>query len=209
MPKTTFINLNEEKKNRLIAASFEEFSKEAYNNASINRIIKKANIPRGSFYMYFTDKEDLYFHLMSEYKKLNFSKAKDFLINNNGDIIKAFKDMFNYIVEDVLNKEDSEFFKRVILNMDYIMENKILRKEYDTKEHSKEEIFKHIDKSILNIESEYDLFNMLNTIMILSIHKLIEIIRHKEHKDIIHKTYNRQMELLSKGFYKEVKNENI
>ena len=42
-----------------------EFSKNNYKTASINKICKKANIPKGSFYQYFTDKLDLYVYIMS------------------------------------------------------------------------------------------------------------------------------------------------
>ena len=36
----------------------------------MNRIIRSAGIPRGSFYMYFTDKEELFGHLMDSYGAL-------------------------------------------------------------------------------------------------------------------------------------------
>ena len=42
-----------------------EFSKSLFKDASINNIIKMANIPRGSFYMYFESKEDIYFYLLN------------------------------------------------------------------------------------------------------------------------------------------------
>lgn len=45
-------------------ASFEEFSKHGYEKASIAQIIKRAGIPRGSFYQYFEDKLDLYSHIL-------------------------------------------------------------------------------------------------------------------------------------------------
>ena len=64
MPSTTFYNLPEEKRERLMAAARAEFLRVPYEDASINRIIREAGIPRGSFYMYFTDKEDLVRYLM-------------------------------------------------------------------------------------------------------------------------------------------------
>ena len=44
-------------------AAWEEFTTNSYTDASINRIIQKAHIPRGSFYQYFQDKEDLFWYL--------------------------------------------------------------------------------------------------------------------------------------------------
>ncbi|HHW30113.1 MAG TPA: TetR/AcrR family transcriptional regulator [Clostridiaceae bacterium] len=65
MPQQTFFNLPEDKKNSIILAAIEEFSKASYNTASINKICKKSNIAKGSFYQYFTDKLDLYVYIMT------------------------------------------------------------------------------------------------------------------------------------------------
>ena len=65
MPKETFFNLPDEKRKLIISAAIEEFSGAGYNTASINRICRNSNIPKGSFYQYFTDKLDLYAYIMS------------------------------------------------------------------------------------------------------------------------------------------------
>ncbi|MGN0173447.1 MAG: TetR/AcrR family transcriptional regulator, partial [Acutalibacteraceae bacterium] len=59
MPTKRFYNLPDEKKQRIIKASVEELSSVNIDNLSINRIVKKAEIPRGSFYEYFENKFDL------------------------------------------------------------------------------------------------------------------------------------------------------
>lgn len=64
MPKDTFFRLPEEKRNRIFKAAVNEFSTVTFTDASINRIIREAQIPRGSFYQYFEGKEDLYLYLM-------------------------------------------------------------------------------------------------------------------------------------------------
>lgn len=61
MPKQTFFNLPEEKRNHIIEVSIDEFAKAPYQNISINHLIRSMNIPTGSFYQYFEDKKDLYF----------------------------------------------------------------------------------------------------------------------------------------------------
>jgi AcrR family transcriptional regulator len=65
VPKETFFNLPKDKRNLIISAAVDEFSKAGYNTASINQICKKSNIPKGSFYQYFTDKLDLYVYIMT------------------------------------------------------------------------------------------------------------------------------------------------
>ena len=64
MSTETFLRLPEEKRNRFLEAAWEEFSRVRYTDVSINKIILKARIPRGSFYQYFRDKEDLFGYLL-------------------------------------------------------------------------------------------------------------------------------------------------
>lgn len=66
MPKDTFNNLSEDKKKRIFDAAVKEFSTRRFSDASINQIVKNAGIPKGSFYQYFTDKEDVYLYMMEE-----------------------------------------------------------------------------------------------------------------------------------------------
>ncbi|MDP4110306.1 MAG: TetR/AcrR family transcriptional regulator [Bacillota bacterium] len=66
MPKDTFFRLNEEKKKRIFDAAVHEFSAQRFKDASLNKIIKAANIPWGSFYQYFEGKEDLYLYMFGK-----------------------------------------------------------------------------------------------------------------------------------------------
>lgn len=65
MPKDTFFNLTEKKRNRIIDSAMLEFSKAHYNKVTIDSIVNGAGIPKGSFYQYFKNKDDLYKYLFS------------------------------------------------------------------------------------------------------------------------------------------------
>lgn len=97
MPSATFYNLPEEKRERLLRAAREEFSRVPYESASVNRIIRSAGIPRGSFYMYFTDKEELFGHLMDSYGALLERRMGELLEQLEGDLFAAFLDLFDHI----------------------------------------------------------------------------------------------------------------
>ena len=45
-------------------AAWEEFTRVSFAEASTNQIVRRAGVPRGSFYQYFRDKEDLFVYLM-------------------------------------------------------------------------------------------------------------------------------------------------
>lgn len=74
MPTDTFFNLSEEKRNKILNVAIDEFAEYFYHNASVSRIVKEANIAKGSFYQYFSDKKDLFKYIMdiSAQKKLKY-----------------------------------------------------------------------------------------------------------------------------------------
>ena len=84
MPSSTFFNLPQEKQEKLLEAATREFSQRPYNEASINQIIKDAGIPRGSFYMYFTDKEELFRYVLSGYVDQMVMVLEEALLREHG-----------------------------------------------------------------------------------------------------------------------------
>lgn len=64
MPKATFWNLPEEKKKIIEETAVSEFAAFGYDKASINRIVERCKIAKGSFYQYFDDKKDLFLYLV-------------------------------------------------------------------------------------------------------------------------------------------------
>lgn len=65
MAKSTFINLSNEKKDRITEALLKEFSTYPLQKAQVARIIKDSGIARGAFYKYFVDLYDAYQYLYS------------------------------------------------------------------------------------------------------------------------------------------------
>jgi AcrR family transcriptional regulator len=78
MPKQTFLNLPDEKRQVIIDAAIEEFAEYGLENASTNRIVANSGISKGSFYQYFEDKQDVFMHLLTvlEREKLEFFKGR-------------------------------------------------------------------------------------------------------------------------------------
>lgn len=66
MPKNTFFNLSEEKRSRIIDSAVLEFSEMHYKKVTIDGIVNAAGIPKGSFYQYFENKDDLYTYVFSQ-----------------------------------------------------------------------------------------------------------------------------------------------
>lgn len=64
MPTTTFANLRAEKREQFLDTALAEFARHDFHTASVSRIVAELGIAKGSVYQYFTDKRDLYFHLI-------------------------------------------------------------------------------------------------------------------------------------------------
>lgn len=99
MPSNTFLNLPEDKQTRLMDAASREFSAKPYNEASINKIIQEAGTPRGSFYMYFQDKEELFRYLVHGYVEQLLMVLEEALLREGGDVFAAMRALFDYVWE--------------------------------------------------------------------------------------------------------------
>ena len=60
MPKRTFNNLPAGKREAIIRVVLEEFSENGYRKTSINTIVGRLGIAKGSIFQYFQDKEGLF-----------------------------------------------------------------------------------------------------------------------------------------------------
>ena len=100
MPTDTFHNLDQDKQNRIIHASVQEFAQYRYVEAKLSRIIKAAKIPRGSFYQYFEDKKDLYKYLFDIIAQEKIKYLSPQLANPQN---MAFMDLFRELYKSGLN----------------------------------------------------------------------------------------------------------
>lgn len=114
MPSTTFYNLPEEKREKLLSAARAEFARVPYAQASINKMIQAADIPRGSFYMYFRDKEELFLYLMGEWGKRLSAVLEELLERRQGDIFAAVLDLFDRVQAEYRDPEKKERYQHIM-----------------------------------------------------------------------------------------------
>lgn len=137
MPTQTFFNLSEDKRQNLIQCAFEEFSKKPYEEASINAIIQTAEIPRGSFYQYFEDKDDLYYFLHGIRRRKEFSQLKQNAVDNSGDIFESLAEFYRFCYFKYSNKEVHNFYQYFFKSSKYIVwrQNGPFHQDCDQKRH--------------------------------------------------------------------------
>lgn len=126
MPTDTFFRLDEEKKEKIILAAKKEFSEVSIQEASVANIIKYADIPRGSFYQYFSDKDDIFFYVFSLIKAEPESKFIEILTINEGDLFKSFKLFFSYYLLEVFEGENRDLFKNIFQHINYTRSHQMM-----------------------------------------------------------------------------------
>jgi AcrR family transcriptional regulator len=114
MPKETFFNLPELKRKAVFDAAVREFSEHIFSEASINRIVKVAQIPRGSFYQYFDGKEDLFSYIIAriftEIEEIMHTRGRG---EQDADALSLFMEKVYVTAE--LNKEKPEYVQITLL----------------------------------------------------------------------------------------------
>ena len=106
-----FLNMEEEKQERIINAALKEFAQKGFDKASTNVIVKEAVISKGLLFHYFNNKKDLFLFLydytleilLNEiYQKID-SMEKDILIRFRQiallkmELMTKHPEMFNFI----------------------------------------------------------------------------------------------------------------
>lgn len=106
-----FLNLEEEKQNRILNAAMKEFSLKGYDNASTNEIVKNAKISKGLLFHYFSNKKQLFLFLYDHcietvlndfYKKINLEE-KDFFVRFKEvqrvklELLNKYPEMFKFL----------------------------------------------------------------------------------------------------------------
>lgn len=185
MPKSTFYNLNTEKREKIEKALKKEFSKHTFEKASISNIIEEANIPRGSFYQYFEDKEDALKYVIENFVNDEKEKMKELLIKNEGDIFVSILDLYSYFVDKNYTETEVRLFQNIINKLRN--ENVNIFKSIKTKnfEEWKNEDDKncYINTSILNIEDKDDVEYILRILTCILRAEIVDVIHKKASKE--------------------------
>ena len=149
MIKKTFYNLPEEKRQRVTEAIVDEFANAEDDKVSINRIVQKANISRGSFYQYFDDKLDLVEVLIRSYLNLVIDDLRRAIISSDGDICYTFECLYDIIISLSKDERNRKVLRNLISN---IRANNNLVSDYIVKRYIKQ--YKSIEEFI-NITDEF------------------------------------------------------
>lgn len=154
MPTDTFFRLPAEKRARILDSAWSEFTAVPYAEASINRIVQTSHIPRGSFYQYFKDKNDLFLTLIDEIRDKFLDLFHDTLERSGGDLFSMPLALLDAMVAPSgrIMPEFSRAFALLRLNVN--MDVQQIFFERAEGELCPQKILEHIDPALLRPQEE-------------------------------------------------------
>jgi AcrR family transcriptional regulator len=93
MPKETFFNLPDDKRQAIIRIALEEFASGSFRSASISRIVDLAGIAKGSIYQYFENKRELYLYLISWAAETKMNAILQEIEGERGDFFRKYRSL--------------------------------------------------------------------------------------------------------------------
>lgn len=199
MPTETFFRLPEAKRETLLRCARQEFARVPYPDASINRIIHAAGIPRGSFYMYFADKADLFLHLMDQFVDTFTQTVCRLLEEEDGALFPAFRRLFDHLQDRCVTgcREGGAAEIITILRRNAGMPHTMaMGQRYSRRFLS--QILPRLDHSILALEGKADLENGLRILLSVTLPLLCDGVL-AEDPEPIRTRYQSYLTILERG----------
>ena len=202
MPTSTFYNLPAEKREKLICAIKNEFSRVSFDKVSINQIVHAAEIPRGSFYQYFSGKNDMLGFILLEYRKQMLSCMKDYLKANNGDIFGMFYEVLDYTIDFAMEENGNNFCKNLFADIKINAEFYLKMPKNVSAIQEIKELTPFINVDMLDLRDKDDFDNMLQILFSVCGNTTAEVFMNLSDCENIKKNYKKELELLKRGFMK-------
>lgn len=223
MPTDTFYRLEQDKQEKIMLAAKKEFSENAIQEASIANIIKYAEIPRGSFYQYFSGKDDIFFYLFTLIKKEPEQEIILLLEKNKGDLFKTFTHFFDYFSKEVFEGPNQELYQNIFQHMNYTRSNRMMtsdmtsdqkkRHEAHLKLHHRDvsdvylKMKETVDQKELRVENEREFRMLVHQLWSMLFHTINEGFRalacdQRINQEVLQKDYELKLSWLENGVKK-------
>lgn len=201
MPTSTFFNLTEEKKKKIIEAAKKEFLEHSFYDASINRIIKDAGISRGAFYMYFQNKEDIFVYIISGHAgELVFNAVKG--TNKEKNNIFDFSLMiFDYLTNDEMEEESKGIMELILTKIDINLINHFINFQND--EAKLELINKYINTDNLNFHDDKDLIYIGDIVFYSLVSEMLFVFLGKNNASLGRENLRNKLRFIKNGVLKK------
>lgn len=199
MPKDTFFNLDLEKRTKIINAAKHEFLANPLRKARVSNIVEEARIPRGSFYQYFEDLDDLYYFIINEVFSEIFNTGNKYsdLTNDVFEFAKiSYEYDYNGFSKDLRHQFMTNVFQSISSNEDFMIEFNKMRIDYI------EGILDKMDLSNIKYTDKKDQIKMYQMIQDLKRNVIQKTIIDKLSKEESFKEFEWYLDVLQNGLMK-------
>ena len=203
MPTATFNHLPDEKREKIITAIKDEFSRVPFDEVSINQIIRAAEIPRGSFYQYFADKNDMLAFILHDYREQMVTHIKDYLIASDGDIFSLFATILDFTIEFSTQEKTNSFCQNLFADVKVNSKFYISMTKLGPEKQTTDLLKSLIRRDLLDLREDDDFDNLFDILFAISMEATAEVfINIHDNSNVISK-YRRKLALLKRIFTKD------
>lgn len=201
MPKERFLNLPDEKRRRICQAAYEELLRVTYDQLSINQIVHRAGIARGSFYQYFQDKDDLLAYMMADFQESCMKGVRSSVENEEGDVFYICLEVVKKIIAFGEEKEHYQLLKNLFSDLKF---GKIQSFEVVCKinEDFIREMYPHVQKENWIIRGYDQFVELVRLLGVLIRNACTEIFMDIVRKDEILDHLEWQLQIIRRGIIK-------
>ncbi len=104
--------MKKDTRNTIISIGMELISIHGYNSTGIDQILKQAGVPKGSFYHYFSSKEDFGLAVMASFAEQYAVKLDGYLLDETRGPLERIR---QYLEEGLLHLEQNNFAKGCLI----------------------------------------------------------------------------------------------
>lgn len=148
-----FTQLPTEKQNRILNAAYDEFISSGFLSASTNRIIKNAEISKGSLFNYFGSKEALYLFMIKRSNTRLFKQLEPILQDLSPDLIERLRAFATSYLDLYINEpREFKFLMTLTEAGNRSIVEKLMKETRDENQEKMLLIFSGIDTERLNLD---------------------------------------------------------
>lgn len=209
-----FERLNEDKKNNIINSAIHVFAQKGYKKAATDDIIRFAGISKGSLFVYFKNKQNLFLYVYDFVLETIINELLHENMTSERDVLERLKKFFLAELELVNKYPDMfEFVKMVNTESIPALPEKISERNLEKVNQSYAKVFENIDQTRFKDDIEIDdSLNIIRwTLNGLSDHyrsKCKQIPLSQLDFCLTKEEVNRYFKLFKKLFYKTERNDN-
>jgi AcrR family transcriptional regulator len=91
-----------ERPKEILEAAFTEFSRNGYAVTTLDQIAERAGVTKGTIYVYFENKEQLFISMVRELTKATLDTVQGMFERHEGSTADLLRELFSFIYEDIV-----------------------------------------------------------------------------------------------------------